>query len=93
MLLSNLRNNPGGALREGRPRRACGTPASHLIPRASKPRRAWQRFVAIRLSRNDAQEMEPLIGPHAIELVNRHYNSLEPYRHDPPNIFAVRNGS
>jgi hypothetical protein len=64
-----------------------------LIPRASKPRRAWQRFVAIRISRSDAHAMEPLIRPHAIALVDRHYNSLEPYRHDQPNIFAVKNGS
>jgi hypothetical protein len=64
-----------------------------IRPRASKPRRAWQRFVAIRISQDDADAMRPLMMPDAIALIDRHYNSLEPYRTDRPNIFAVRNGS
>ncbi len=64
-----------------------------LRPLASKPRRAWQRFVAVRISRSEAEAMDPLIKPHAIALVDRHYNSLAPYRPDQPNIFAVRNGA
>jgi hypothetical protein len=64
-----------------------------IRPRASKSRRAWQRFVAIRISQEDADAMGPLIMPDAIVLVDRHYNSLEPYRTDRPNILAVRNGS
>jgi hypothetical protein len=64
-----------------------------LQPRTSKQRRVWQRFVAVRISRNDAQAMEPLVKPNAIALVDRHYNSLAPYRPDQPNVFAVRNGS
>jgi hypothetical protein len=63
-----------------------------LQSRPSKPRRAWQRFVAIRISSSEAHPMDPLIRPHAIALVNRHYNSLAPYRTDQPNIFALRNG-
>lgn len=65
----------------------------NLVPRASKPRRAWQRFVAARVSRAEAHGMDPLVRPHVIVLIDRHYNSLEPYRQDQPNIFAVRNGS
>lgn len=65
----------------------------NLVPRASKPRRAWQRFVAVRISKSEAQGMDPLVRPHAIVLVDRHYNHLEPYRPDHPNIFAVRNGT
>jgi hypothetical protein len=61
-------------------------------PHASKPRRAWQRFVAMRISRSDAQAMAPLIMPDAIAVIDRHYNSLMPYRADRPNIYAVRNG-
>ena len=64
-----------------------------LLPRPSKPRRAWQRFVAIRISKGEAQGMDPIIRSHAVALVDRHYNSLEPYRHDQPNIFAVKNGA
>jgi len=63
-----------------------------LQPRASKPRLAWQRFVAVRVSTNEVQGMEPLVRPHAIVLVDRHYTSLLPCRPDQPNIFAVRNG-
>lgn len=63
-----------------------------LQARASRPRRAWQRFVAVRISASDAQAMEPLICPNAIALVDRHYNSLTPYRPDRSNILAVRNG-
>lgn len=63
-----------------------------LKPRASKPRRAWQRFVAMRIHESDAEAMGPLIMPDAIALVDRHYNSLEPYWPGRPNIFAVRSG-
>jgi hypothetical protein len=64
-----------------------------MEPLTSKPRRAWQRFVAMRISHRNAQAMEPLIKPDAIALVDRHYNSLTPYRPNRSNIFAVRNGS
>lgn len=64
-----------------------------LRPRASKPRRAWQRFVAVRISQSESEAMEPLIRPEAIALIDRHYNSLEPYHQGRPNIFALRNGS
>jgi hypothetical protein len=61
--------------------------------RVSKPRRAWQRFVAVRIPAADALPMEPLILPEAIVLVDRHYNSLMPYRPNRPNLYAVRHGA
>jgi hypothetical protein len=61
--------------------------------RASNPRRAWQRFVAVRISGADALPMEPLVLPEAITLIDRHYNSLMPYRPNRPNLYAVRQGS
>ncbi len=61
--------------------------------RVSNPRRAWQRFVAVRLSSADALPMEPLLLPDAIALIDRHYNSLIPYRPDRPNLYAVRQGA
>lgn len=64
-----------------------------LQPHTSKQRRAWQRFVAVRISPEEAKGMAPLVMPGAIALVDRHYNSLAPYRPDRPNIFALRNGS
>jgi hypothetical protein len=61
--------------------------------RVSKQRRAWQRFVAVRISAADALPMEPLVLPEAITLIDRHYNSLMPYRPNRPNLYAVRHGS
>jgi len=64
-----------------------------LRARVSNPRRAWQRFVAVRISAADALPMEPLVLPEAITLIDRHYNSLMPYRPNRPNLYAVRHGS
>ena len=61
--------------------------------RVSNPRRAWERFVAVRVPAADALPMEPLLLPDAIALIDRHYNSLMPYRPDRPNLYAVRHGA
>ena len=61
--------------------------------RVTKTRHTWQRFVAVRISGSDALPMDPVILPEAIVLVDRHYNSLMPYRRSRPNIYAVRHGS
>ncbi len=61
--------------------------------RVSGPRRAWQRFVAVRIPAADALAMEPLVLPEALALLDRHYNSLTPYRPNRPNLYAVRHGS
>ena len=62
-------------------------------PRASNARRAWQRFVAVRVPPADAQPMEPLLLPEALALIDRHYNSLFPYRPNRSNLYAVRQGA
>jgi transcriptional regulator with XRE-family HTH domain len=61
--------------------------------RATKQHRAWQRFVAVRITASDALPMEPLVLPDAIALIDRHYNSLMPYRPHRPNLYAVRQGA
>ena len=61
--------------------------------RVSSTRRAWQRFVAVRIPSADALPMEPLILPDAIALLDRHYTSLMPYRPNRPNVYAIRHGS
>lgn len=61
--------------------------------RASSARRTWQRFVAVRVPSSDALPMDPLVLPEAIALIDRHYNSLVPYRPHRPNLYAVRQGS
>jgi transcriptional regulator with XRE-family HTH domain len=62
-------------------------------PRPSAPRRAWQRFVAVRTPAEDARAMEPLVLPEALVVIDRHYNSFAPYRADRPTLYAVRKGS
>jgi hypothetical protein len=61
--------------------------------RASNSRKAWQRFVAIRVPSSDSPPMEPLVLPEAVALIDRHYNSLFAYRPNRPNVYAVRLGS
>jgi hypothetical protein len=58
--------------------------------RAVGTRRAWQRFVAVRVPAAEALPMEPLVLPEAIAVIDRHYNSLAPYRPNRPNLYAVR---
>jgi hypothetical protein len=55
-------------------------------------RRSWRRFVAIRIGRDDAYAMDPILYEGAIAIVDRHYNSLA--AHHPPrqNVYAVRDG-
>jgi hypothetical protein len=65
----------------------------YMRTRVSNPRRAWQRFVAVRISAADALPMEPLVLPEAIALLDRHYTALAPYRPNRPNLFAVRQGT
>jgi len=61
--------------------------------RVSNQRRAWQRFVAVRVPAADAVPMEPLVLPEALALLDRHYTSLLPYRPNRPNLYAVRHGA
>ena len=61
--------------------------------RVSHQRRAWQRFVAVRVPVADTAAMEPLVLPEALALLDRHYTSLMPYRTNRPNLYAVRHGA
>ncbi len=64
---------------------------SSMRTRGTPDRRTWQRFVAVRVPPADALPMEPLIFPEAIAVIDRHYNTLRPYRPNRPSLFAVRN--
>jgi hypothetical protein len=61
--------------------------------RVTTQRRAWQRFVAVRILAADAQPMAPMVLPDAIAVLDRHYNSLQPYRPNVPSLYAVRQGA
>ena len=60
-----------------------------LRPDLHGRRRDWERFVAIR-AHADAMSMHPRLMPGAVVLIDRHYNSLQPYRHGELNISAVQ---
>lgn len=62
-------------------------------PRGRASRRAWHRFVAVRIPSGDTLPMEPLVFSEAIALIDRHYNSFARYWPDRPNLYAVRHGS
>lgn len=66
---------------------------SSLKAKATPSRRAWQRFVAIRMAHADALSMDPLFLPDALAVIDRHYTSLTPHRAGRPSVFAVRNGA
>lgn len=57
-------------------------------------RSSWQRFVVIKLDAKDAMSMHPRLLPGATLLLDRHYNSLTPYRKGEINMYAVlKNGT
>lgn len=53
-------------------------------------RRKWERFVIIRADTQAGASMYPRTMPGATLLLDRHYNSLTPYRRGESNIYAVR---
>jgi hypothetical protein len=46
--------------------------------------------VAVRVDGMQAAAMEPILRQHFIVVIDRHYNSLAPYRSQPPTVYAVR---
>jgi transcriptional regulator with XRE-family HTH domain len=53
----------------------------------------WKRYVAIRSDVQQAAAMEPLLTTGTISVIDRHYNSLAPYRAQQPTLYAVRSGA
>lgn len=60
---------------------------------ASPKYEQWQRFVAVRADGAQAAAMDPMIADGAVVVVDRHYNSVTPYRAQQKTLFAVRSGS
>ena len=60
-----------------------------LRPEMEGPRGKWERFVVIKVDSNDGLSMYPRILPGAAVLIDRHYNSLKPYRKGETNMYAV----
>ncbi len=57
-------------------------------------REHWERFVLIKLDAREGMSMYPRLLPGATVLIDRHYNSLKPYRKGEFNMYAVlKNGN
>lgn len=52
-------------------------------------RKGWERFVIIKADAQGGMSMYPRTMPGAALLLDRHYNSLTPYRRGEGNIYAV----
>ena len=53
-------------------------------------RDGWERFVVIKVDAREGMSMYPRMLPGATLLIDRHYNSLAPYRKGENNMYAVR---
>jgi hypothetical protein len=69
--------------------------SSRLYGNRARPvarRSHWQRFLAVRTDAQQAAAMAPLLSPGSIAVLDRHYNSLAPYRESHASIYAIRFG-
>jgi Peptidase S24-like len=64
-----------------------------LRPEIEGDREEWERFVMIRADGREGMSMYPRILPGATILIDRHYNSLKPYRKGESNMYAVARSS
>jgi hypothetical protein len=70
--------------------------ASRLQDNRSRPSLKyahWQRFLAIRADAQQTAAMDPIVAAGAIVILDRHYNSLAPYRAHQRTLYAVRCGA
>jgi len=60
-----------------------------LKAEAEGDRESWERFVLIKIEGEEATSMVPRLAPGSMLLLDRHYNSLKPYRKGEFNMYAV----
>jgi transcriptional regulator with XRE-family HTH domain len=63
-------------------------PARRAVGRGS-----WERFVAVRITRDQALPMDPVLRIGSVVILDRHYNSLATLRPPTPNLYGVRSGT
>jgi phage repressor protein C with HTH and peptisase S24 domain len=56
----------------------------------ASPRDDWRRFVLVKVDERDGMSMYPRLLPGSTVLIDRHYNSLTPYRKNDKNMYAVK---
>jgi hypothetical protein len=64
-----------------------------LRPRHNPARRNWHRFVAVRISPDQALPMSPRLRPQMIVVLDRHYSSLTPFRSSQPDVYGVNDSN
>jgi len=60
-----------------------------LRPDMASARHDWIRFVLVKADAANGLAMYPRMNAGAILLIDRHHNSLRPYRRGEPNVYAV----
>src|ERR1700674_1327676 len=60
-----------------------------LRPHMEGKRDRWERFVLIRANAREGMGMYPRLLPGATILIDRHYNSLKPYRKGEASMYVV----
>ena len=60
-----------------------------LRPDMASARQNWIRFVLVKADAANRLAMHPRMNAGATLLIDRHHNSLRPYRRGAPNIYAV----
>lgn len=60
-----------------------------LRPDMASARHDWVRFVLVKADAANGLAMHPRMNAGATLLIDRHHNSLRPYRRGEPNIYAV----
>ena len=60
-----------------------------LRPEVEGDRESWERFVLIKADAHEGMSMYPRLLPGTTLLIDRHYNSLKPYRKGEFNMYAV----
>jgi Peptidase S24-like len=64
-----------------------------LRPEMEGDRDNWERFVLLKADAREGMSMYPRLLPGATVLIDRHYNSLKPYRKSESNMYAVAKDS
>lgn len=57
---------------------------------AGASRKEWLRFVLVKADAREGMSMYPRLLPGSTLLLDRHYNTLRPYRRNEQNMYAVR---
>jgi hypothetical protein len=64
-----------------------------LRGRHNPARRDWHRFVAVRISPDQALPMSPILRPQSIVVLDRHYSSLTPFRPPQQDVYGINDSN